>query len=169
MENIKKNHMPEQLLKKWLDVTSSIQNERIVQDLTFNEALVCNHLMYQQTQVPDYLTPSELCRKTGIQKSLMNRVLKSLSEQDLIEYVTDINDKRVTPVRINRQKQDIFLKEHNKNLHIVEELVEFWGPEKSARILAALCDIEEGAQKIIHRETDEQKLQHKEMNEQEGK
>lgn len=150
MNSIQKNLLPEQILKKWLDVTSSIQNDRIVQDLPYNEALVCNHLIYAKTQTPDYLTPSKLCQKTGMQKSLMNRVLKSLAEKDLIEYVDDISDKRVTPVRINAGKQDVFLKEHNKNVHIVEQLVEFWGPEKSLRILEALTDIEEGAAKIIH-------------------
>lgn len=140
------------ILKKWLNITSVIQNDRIVTALTFNEALVCNHLMYQKDSEPDYMTPSELCKKTGIQKSLMNRVLKSLTEKNLIEYVTDVSDKRSTPVRINVNNQDVFINEHKKNIKIVSDLIDYWGDEKTAEIVKALGYIEDGAKNIILKE-----------------
>lgn len=149
MEPIETNQIAENILRKWLNITSFIQNDRIVSQITFNEALVCNHLMHQSEMTPDYLTPSELCKRTGIQKSLMNRTLKALNERNLIEYVEGIEDKRSTPIRINKNNLELFISEHNKNIQIVEKFMNFWGTEKTNNIIQALSDIESAAVEII--------------------
>lgn len=151
MEPIEKDILAERILCKWLSITSSIQNERIVNDLTYNEALVCNHLMHQGELIPDYLTPSELSKRTGIQKSLMNRTLKSLNERNLIEYVEGTSDKRSTPVRLSKTNLDLFLQEHNKNIKLVEEFMDFWGPEKTMNVYNSLSDIEDAAKKVLNK------------------
>lgn len=151
MEPIEKDILAERILCKWLSITSSIQNERIVNDLTYNEALVCNHLMHQGKLIPDYLTPSELSKRTGIQKSLMNRTLKSLNERNLIEYVEGTADKRSTPVRLSKTNLNLFLQEHNKNIRLVEEFMDFWGPEKTMNVFNSLRDIEDAAKKVLNK------------------
>lgn len=151
MEPIEKDILAERILCKWLSITSSIQNERIVNDLTYNEALVCNHLMHQGKLIPDYLTPSELSKRTGIQKSLMNRTLKSLNERNLIEYVEGTSDKRSTPVRLSKTNLNLFLQEHNKNISLVKEFMDFWGPEKTMNVFNSLKDIEDAAKKVLNK------------------
>ena len=143
------NTISEELLAEWIKVTSVIQNARIVRYLTYNEALVCNYLWHRLDSETDYLTPTQLCKMTGITKSLMNRIIKSLEEKKLIEYIRLENDRRLTPVRFNREKEAVFLKVHNNSIDIVDRLVEVLGREKSERILEALRDITAGAEAVL--------------------
>lgn len=145
------NTMAEELLTEWLKVTSVIQNARIVRYLTYNEALVCNYLWHRLDTGADtdYLTPTQLCKMTGITKSLMNRIIKSLEEKQLVEYIRLENDRRSTPVRFNREKEPLFLRVHDNSIDIVNRLVEALGQEKAARILEALKDITEGAESVL--------------------
>lgn len=143
------NTIAEELLTEWIKVTSVVQNARIVRYLTYNEALVCNFLWHQLEAETDYLTPTQLCKMTGIKKSLMNRIIKSLEEKKLIEYIRLENDRRSTPVRFNREKEQVFLMVHNNSIDIVNRLVEVLGKEKSERIIEALRDITYGAEAVL--------------------
>lgn len=143
------NNMAEELLTEWIKVTSVIQNARIVRYLTYNEALVCNYLWHQLDNEPDYLTPTSLCKLTGIKKSHMNRIIKSLEDKKLIEYIRLENDRRCTPVRFNREKESIFLMAHNNSIGIVDKLIEVLGKEKAGNILDALRDIASGAEQVL--------------------
>lgn len=143
------NTIAEELLTEWIKVTSVIQNARIVRYLTYNEALVCNYLWHQLDAETDYLTPTQLCKMTGITKSLMNRVIKSLEEKKLVEYIRLENDRRSTPVRFNREKESVFLMVHDNSIGIVNMLIEELGREKAARILEALRDITSGAEAVL--------------------
>lgn len=145
------DNIAEEILSEWIKVTSVIQNARIVRYLTYNEALVCNYLWRQLDAGPDYLTPTQLCRMTGITKSLMNRIIKSLEEKKLIEYIRLTNDRRCTPVRFNREKESLFLMVHNNSIETVNKLIEVLGDEKAERILEALRDITSGAQQVFEK------------------
>lgn len=143
------NTIAEELLSEWIKVTTVVQNARIVRYLTYNEALVCNYLWRRLDDETDYLTPTQLCKMTGITKSLMNRIIKSLADKELIEYIRLENDRRSAPVRFNREKEALFLMVHNNSISIVESLVEVLGREKSERILEALRDITSGAKIVL--------------------
>lgn len=143
------NDLAEEILTEWIKVTSVIQNTRMVRHLTYNEALVCNYLWHQLDAEPDYLTPTKLCKMTGITKSLMNRVIKSLAGKELIEYIRPKNDRRCTPVRFNREKEAVFLMVHNNSIEIVNQLIEELGDKKAVSILEALKDIMSGADKVL--------------------
>lgn len=149
MDEYAHNNIAEEILSEWIKVTSVIQNARIVRYLTYNEALVCNYLWRQLDAEPDYLTPTRLCKMTGITKSLMNRIIKSLEEKKLIEYIRPTNDRRCTPVRFNREKESLFLMVHNNSIETVNKLIEVLGDEKAERILEALRDITSGAQQVF--------------------
>ena len=139
----------EKLLTEWLAVTSLIQNDRIVKHMSYNEALVCNYLWHRLNQETDYMTPTELCRMTGIKKSLMNRILKSLEEKELIIYVKNENDRRSTPIKFNREREEDFLREHNNSIEVVNNIVVALGKEKAANILESLKDINAGAKSVF--------------------
>lgn len=144
------DRISEEILKEWLTVSAAVQNTRIVRGMTFNEALVCNHLWYQRNEDPDWLTPTELCRRTGMQKSLMNRTLKKLAEKEIIEYVELKDNKRSTPLRLRADKENDFLAVHNESIKVVDALVEYWGPETAEKVRDALKEIGEGFQ-VIHK------------------
>ncbi len=77
MENLN-----EKLLNAWLTLSSVVNNERIVSSIPFNEAHVCNLLYRQRMENPGvFLTATELCARTRMLKSQMNKVLASLGIQ----------------------------------------------------------------------------------------
>ena len=97
MENLN-----EELLAAWLKLSSVVNNERIVSTIPFNEAHVCNLLYRRRLEAPnDYLTATDLCGKTRILKSQMNKVLASLERRGLIERFRARDDRRkLTKVEI---------------------------------------------------------------------
>lgn len=145
------DNINEQILNQWLELSALINNDRLVTDLTFNEAHVCNLLWRQSKCQPDYLTPTELCAKTGMIKSLMNRTLNLLEQKDLITRIRPQENRRVVQVRFNEQQLDYFLKEHNHSISIIDSLVQYWGEEKSEQILDSLRLIAEAAKHSFRR------------------
>ena len=69
--------LSEELLTAWLRLTGAINNQRLVDGLSFNEAVVCG-LLEREGRRGGFLTASELCAKTKILKSQMNAILRSL-------------------------------------------------------------------------------------------
>ena len=75
----------EKVLNAWLKLSTAICNERIVSELPYNESLVCGILHENAVDHPEKkITATDLCEKTNMQKSLMNRTLNSLEEKGLI-------------------------------------------------------------------------------------
>ena len=141
--------MQDELLNLWIDVSTAINNSRIVQTLPYNEAHICNHLFRICNAPCDYMTPTQLCAATGMAKSLMNRTLRSLEEKGLIEYVEGAGDKRSTPVRLCKAQQALFLEEHAHSLLVVEQMIHRMGQENSQKVLEALCIIRDAAQDVM--------------------
>ena len=75
--------LSEELLTAWLRLTSAIDNQRLVYGLSFNEAVVCS-LLERESRRGGFLTASTLCARTGILKSQMNAILRSLESRGVI-------------------------------------------------------------------------------------
>ena len=84
----------EELLFVWLQLGNVIDNQRLVAELPFNEALVCGLL--SRSDVP--LTASDLCNLTRILKSQMNAILCSLEQKGLIQSVGEENIRTLIPL-----------------------------------------------------------------------
>ena len=55
----------EELLSAWLRLSSTIDNQRLVRGMSFNEALVCNLMVHARRQGRT-LTARDLCQDSGI-------------------------------------------------------------------------------------------------------
>ena len=67
----------------------------MVTGMTFNEAVVCNHLLHQRQADPDHpLTATDLCEKTSLLKSQMNQVLSALEKQGYVVRSRSSSDRR---------------------------------------------------------------------------
>lgn len=143
------DNINEQFLNLWLEISALINNDRLVSDLTFNEAHICNLLWRQSKCQPDYLTQTELCAKTGIIKSLMNRTLNLLEQKNLITRVRPEENRRVVQVRFNQQLKDNFLKEHQHSISIIDSLAQYWGEDNNAQILDSLRLIADAAKHTL--------------------
>ena len=139
----------EQVLNSWLDVASMINNQRLVSYLSFNEATVCNRLWRRLGQEKDYLTQSELCRETGMEKALMNRTLRSLEDRGLIERSKAARDKRIVLVKL-KEDNDIYFREvHSKSLAIVDKMIAYVGEDRARQIIEALQMITSAAKHVV--------------------
>ena len=99
----------EKILGAWLKLSTAICNERIVSELPYNESLICSILHKNATETPEEkITATDLCEKTNIQKSQMNRILNTLEEKGLIFRKRSEKDKRQVFVSMNMENAEVY-------------------------------------------------------------
>lgn len=116
----------------------------MVKELSYNESLVC-HLLYKAyLQDPNAtMTATDLCRKTRILKSQMNRTLNRLEERGYITRARDSHDRRKVNIRMTAEQAGRFSIQHDNIIAIVDGVVERVGEDASSKsidVLNMLCD-----------------------------
>lgn len=115
----------EALLQAWLSLTAVICNRRMVTGMTFNEAVVCNHLLHQRQQDPDHpMTATDLCEKTSLLKSQMNQVLSSLERQGYLVRSRSRTDRRQVELSLTAAGEDAYHQAHQNASALLCKLVE---------------------------------------------
>lgn len=144
-------NLNEALLAAWLRISTSINNSRVVSELTYNESLICN-LLYQ-----DYisgnehpLTATDLCRETKILKSQMNRTLNHLEEMGIISRIRSDLDKRRVYITFNKAQATKYEKQHTKILELLDSIIERFGTEKTLQTIETLTMISDVADEILN-------------------
>lgn len=150
MENLNEN-----LLSTWLRLSTSVINNRLVSDLSYNESLVCNILYNAYKKEPThFLTATDLCNTTKMLKSQMNRTLNQLEEKQIITRVRSSSDKRQVFVTFNLDTADIYLEQHQKILALVDTIIEHFGAETleaTLQLLNSVCDAADDAIRNMER------------------
>ena len=92
--------MNEELLEAWLRLSTILCNDRIVSEMPYNEALICNILYRQEMQKEDKkLTATDLCKQTKMLKSQMNRTLQCMEEKKIItRQRSDVHNRKKNPL-----------------------------------------------------------------------
>lgn len=140
----------EKVLSAWLKLSTAICNERIVSELPYNESLVCGILHENAVEHPEEkITATDLCEKTNMQKSLMNRTLNSLEEKELIFRKRSEKDKRQVFVSMNMENAEVYERQHKNILRVVDEIVEKVGKEKADEIISLFTLISNKAKEVI--------------------
>lgn len=137
----------EQLLQSWLQLTTAINNERLVSDLPFNELVIYRYLLLNE---PNLLTATDLCKMTKMQKSQMNRTLISMENKHLIQRIKDSNDRRKVFIQLNQANHNVYQNEHAKILNIIDRLIESIGVDKANQVLEIFNLVAEVANKEIN-------------------
>ncbi len=123
----------EQLLSAWLRVSTSIVNSRIVSELPYNEALVCNALYRNLVDGEEEpLTATDLCGMTNMLKSQMNRTLNQLEGKGLILRQRSEKDRRRVYVVFNGEGADLYARQHERILGVLDAIIAQLGEEKAA-------------------------------------
>ena len=137
MENLN-----EKLLTAWLTMSSVVNNERIVSSIPFNEAHVCNLLYRQRMEHPDvYLTATELCARTRMLKSQMNKVLASLERQNMISRFRAPDDRRKAYIRLVDENLHRFEAVHARSIALVDRAIERLGADTAAQLAELLLRV----------------------------
>lgn len=145
-----KEHLDEELMNAWLDVSAMIRTDRIASELTFNELFICNLLMRQKKKdASTYLTAADLCVRTRILKSQMNRCLTSLEKKGMIERIRSEEDKRKVFIKFREENIAIYEKEYEQTLKIPNILIQEMGEEQVRRIIDVMNRVSEITGKIL--------------------
>ncbi len=119
--------LEERIITAWIKLTGVLKNTRITQDMIYNEAIVMNLVYNNYLQDGEGLTSfKEIVKRTKMLKSLVNRTIDSLVKKGYLEKV-DGKDKRTTFVKA--KNFDEFLKEHEKSLALVKNIIGTIGAE----------------------------------------
>ncbi|MCI9403639.1 MAG: winged helix-turn-helix transcriptional regulator [Oscillospiraceae bacterium] len=127
----------EELLFVWLQLGNVIDNQRLVAELPFNEALVCGLL--SRSDVP--LTASDLCNLTRILKSQMNAILCSLEQKGLIKRQKSQNDRRQIELYLLPDGITRYNASHQKTLRLVDLLIQSVGEENIRTLIPLLKQV----------------------------
>lgn len=139
----------ELLLNSWIRLTTAISNERIVSDMPYNEAIICNILYRNHRQGGKRLTATDLCQETKMLKSLMNRTLNSMEEKNIIHRERSTTDKRNVYIELNEDKIDIYLTQHSKILKLIDTLIDKYGKENGMKVYQLFEEISEIAEEVL--------------------
>ena len=142
--------MNEKLLDAWLRMTTVIVNERVTSDMPYNESVICNILYKNQRMDPTQaVTATDLCRKLRMQKSQMNRTLSDMEEKRIISRQRSEIDKRQVLVKLNMEQLEIYQRQHEKILALIDRLLEKIGSEKGEMIVDLFTQVADTAEEII--------------------
>ncbi|NBI89715.1 MarR family transcriptional regulator [Lachnospiraceae bacterium] len=146
--------MNEKLLEAWLRLTTILCNDRIVSEMPYNEALICNILYrHQMRDKVNKLTATDLCRQTKMLKSQMNRTLQKMEEKNIITRQRSSTDRRQIFISLN-PNADSFYIQHHKSLRLIDALATKAGPEKSQEAIDLFTYIANMAEEMIEDNTE---------------
>lgn len=141
--------LSERALSAWLRVSTLISNERQVSDMRFNEALVCNLLICNEMENPGTrLTATDLCRQSHILKSQMNRTLHAMEEAGIITRERSTTDRRRVLVSL-RHDSDVFARQHEKSLALVNAVVAKLGIDKASEVIEVFNAVANAAEEVL--------------------
>lgn len=147
MKNIQLNEI---LLAAWLRISTSINNSRLVSEMSYNESLICN-ILYQNhlngNQTP--ITATDLCQSTKMLKSQMNRTLNQLEAKNMITRVRSEQDKRQVYISLNLEQAESYEKQHQQILSILDRVIGELGREKAIEAAHLFNDISNIADEIF--------------------
>lgn len=140
----------EQLLDAWLQLSTVVNNERVVSDVPYNESLICNILYQNQMQTPDkLLTATDLCDATRMLKSQMNRTLNSMESKGFITRKRSDTDKRQVYVKLNMEQIMLYQSQHTQILKQLDIIIDRIGEEKIQQTIDLLSQITNIASEVF--------------------
>ena len=129
----------EELLSAWLKISTSIINSRVACEFPYNESLICNALYLNSLEENSQpLTATDLCHRTNMLKSQMNRTLNFLEEREIITRKRSDNDKRQVYIHFNPEKSEIYTTQHNKILKQIDTIISQMGETKTNEFIETL-------------------------------
>lgn len=136
----------EKVLDAWLEMTTVINNERITEDLPYNESMICRYLYQNQNK---NITATDLCGWMRMQKSQMNRTLTAMEKKNLITRIRSQEDHRQIFVTLNASMMQVYQDQHEKIIQIVDGIFKKVGYDKQEEVINLFNLITETAKETI--------------------
>lgn len=140
--------LDEELLAAWLRLGSIIDNQRLVSELPFNEAMVCGLILRAQEN-GDAHTARDLCAQTRILKSQMNAILHSLEKKGFLQRKRSQKDLRQIELFLLPEGRERYLDSHRQTLALVDRLIDEAGQETIQTLIPLLTQMADSFDKIL--------------------
>ena len=101
----------EEMLWSYINMSSIIKENRLLNDLSFNEIMVMNLIVEEEMPF------KVLQKRLNILKSQLNRIINDLKTKGLIETYIPLDDKRM--LMIKKSNIALYFKEHEKMLKLM--------------------------------------------------
>ena len=101
----------EEMLRSYINMSSIIKENRLLNDLSFNEIMVMNLIVEEEMPF------KVLQKRLNILKSQLNRIINDLKTKGLIETYIPLDDKRMLMIKKSNNIA-LYFKEHEKMLKL---------------------------------------------------
>lgn len=136
----------EEALSAWLQLSNTIDNQRVIDALPYNEALVCGLL------AGGCRTASDLCAETRILKSQMTGILKSLEAKGILHRQRSRQDRRRVELQLLPEGAARYADGHRQALEVVDRVIEVMGEENVRALVPLLRQATEAFDAIRRRQ-----------------
>lgn len=113
--------MMEELLDAWMGMAMGIRGNRILKNLSFNEMVVCR-ILYQAERENREVTATDICARSRLLKSQVNKLLNDMENNCIIERHRDQNDKRRILITLSEKNRGVYLEEHDHVMEILKKI-----------------------------------------------
>ena len=122
------------MLKAWINMSVNTRENRLLNELSFNEMLVLNMIQDKECSF------KELVNELNILKSQLNRVIQNLVQKKLIIAYTPENDKRSLMIK-KGDNTELYKQEHACMIEIMRKIRKQIGEEDTLKLIYLLNQV----------------------------
>ncbi len=137
----------EELLQAWIRMSVCIRGNRILTDMSMNEMMICGLLYERQQAGSEDLTAKELCERTRLLKSQMNKILSDMEAAGMIERFRCEEDRRRVYIRMKEGHVRHYMEEHRRIMEVMAAVDRELGEEK----MRELTNLVQTATQVVDR------------------
>lgn len=126
--------LEEIMLKAWINMSVNTRENRLLNELSFNEMLVLNMIQDKEFSF------KELVNELNILKSQLNRVIQNLVQKKLIIAYTPENDKRSLMIK-KGDNTELYKQEHARMIEIMRKIRKQIGEEDTLKLIYLLNQV----------------------------
>lgn len=127
-------NLEEIMLKAWINMSVNTRENRLLNELSFNEMLVLNMIQDKECSF------KELVNELNILKSQLNRVIQNLVQKKLIIAYTPENDKRSLMIK-KGDNTELYKQEHARMIEIMKKIRKQIGEEDTLKLIYLLNQV----------------------------
>lgn len=127
-------NLEEIMLKAWINMSVNTRENRLLNELSFNEMLVLNMIQEKECSF------KELVNELNILKSQLNRVIQNLVQKKLIIAYTPENDKRSLMIK-KGDNTELYKQEHARMIEIMRKIRKQIGEEDTLKLIYLLNQV----------------------------
>ena len=126
--------LEEIMLKAWINMSVNTRENRLLNELSFNEMLVLNMIQNKECSF------KELVNELNILKSQLNRVIQNLVQKKLIIAYNPENDKRSLMIK-KGNNTELYKQEHARMIEIMKKIRKQIGEEDTLKLIYLLNQV----------------------------